>query len=55
MLIIRRLNCIDATSGIVTLAPDGHLLSDDIRCCIDRIQPPDDDDEHIMLETCRVS
>ena len=32
MLIIRRLNCIDATSGIVSLskwppgAPDGHLL-----------------------------
>ena len=32
MLIIRRLNCIDAASGIVTLskwpsgAPDGHLL-----------------------------
>ena len=32
MLIIRKLNCIDAASGIVTLrqwpsgAPDGHLL-----------------------------
>jgi hypothetical protein len=32
MLIIRRLNCIDTASGIVTLskwpsgAPDGHLL-----------------------------
>ena len=32
MLIIRRLNCIDAASGIVTLsqwpsgAPDGHLM-----------------------------
>ena len=32
MLIIRRMNCIDAASGIVTLskwpsgAPDGHLL-----------------------------
>ena len=32
MLIIRRLNCIDADSGIVTLskwpsgAPDGHVL-----------------------------
>jgi len=53
MLIIRRLNCIDAASGIVTLskwlsdAPDG----DDTRCCINIIQPPDDD--HIMLETCR--
>jgi hypothetical protein len=33
MLIIRRLNCIDAASGIVTVskwpsgAPDGHLLT----------------------------
>ena len=28
MLIIRRLNCVDAASGIVTLSkwPDGHLL-----------------------------
>ena len=57
MLIIRRLNCIDAAPGIVTLsnwpsgAPDGHLLSDDIRCCINTIQPPDD--EHIMLGTRR--
>ena len=25
--------------------------SDDTRCCINTIQPPDD--EHIMLETCR--
>jgi len=25
--------------------------SDDIRCCINTIQPPDD--EHMMLETCR--
>ena len=55
-LIIRRLNCNDATSGIVTLsqwpsgAPDG-LLSDDTRSCINTIQPPDD--EHIMLKTCR--
>jgi len=24
--------------------------SDDTRCCINTIQPPDD--EHIMLETC---
>ena len=58
MLIIRRLNCIDAASGIFTLskwpsgAPDGHLLKiDDTKCCINTIQPPDD--EHIMLETCR--
>ena len=72
MLIVRRLNCIDAASGIVTLskwlsgaqverelrssslstcAPDGHYTeSDDTRCCINTIQPPDD--EHIMLETC---
>jgi len=27
--------------------------SDDTRCCINTIQPPDD--EHIMLETCRGS
>ena len=61
MLIIRRFNCIDATSGIVTLRkwPSSvHLCtgrplpeSDDTICCINRIKPPDD--EHIMLETCR--
>ena len=63
MLIIRRLNCIDAASGIVTLSkwPFGvhvHLCTerplteiDDTRSCINIIQPPDD--EHIMLETCR--
>ena len=73
MLIIRRLNCIDAASGIVTLSkwPSGTQVerdlervlsqnlctgrplteSDDTRCCINTIQPPDD--EHIMLETCR--
>ena len=66
MRIIRRVNCIDVAFGIVTLskwqagaqvesspstcAPDGHLLSDDTRCCINTIQPPDD--EHVMLETC---
>ena len=70
MLIIRRLNCIDAASGIVTLSkwPSGAQVerelqlslnlctgrqlteSDDTRCCIITIQPPDD--EHIMLETC---
>ena len=33
MLVVRRLNCIDAATGIVTLskwpsgAPDGHVLS----------------------------
>jgi len=55
MPIIRRLNCIDAASGIVTLIkwPFGHLLNDDTRCCINTIQPPDDG--HIMLETCRES
>ena len=59
MLIIRRLNCIDAASNIVTLskwpsgAPDGHLQTDDNRCCINTIQPPDDG--YIMLETCRRS
>jgi hypothetical protein len=61
MLIIRRLNCIDAASGIVTFStwPSGDNMctgrplteSDDTRCCINTIQPPDD--EHIMLETSR--
>ena len=71
MLIIRRLNFIDAASGIITLSKGlsgaqvkrglqsslnlctGRPLteSDDTRCCINKIQPPDD--EHIMLETCR--
>ena len=57
MLIIRTLNCIDAASGIVTLNKfavrcTGQPLteSDDTKCCINTIQPPDD--EHIMLETC---
>ena len=67
MLIIRRLNCIDAASGIVTLhkwlssaqvernlcTRQPHTESDDTRCCINTIQPPDD--ERIMLETCRGS
>jgi hypothetical protein len=73
MLIIRRLNFIDAASGTVTLSksPSGAQVerelsefplnlcngrpltdSDDTRCCINTIQPTDD--EHIMLETCRV-
>ena len=56
MLIIRR-NCIDAASGIVTLSqwPSRRPLteSNGARCCINTIQLPDDDDEHIMLETCR--
>ena len=69
MLIIRRLNFIDAASGIVTLSKwlsdaqvetelslnlcTGQPLteSDDTRCCINTIQPPDG--EHIMFETCR--
>ena len=61
MLIIRRSNCIDAASGIVTLNkwPSGVQVctgrplteSDDTRCSINKIQPPDD--EHKMLETCR--
>ena len=50
MLIIRRLNFNDAASGIVTLSewPSGALPlteSDDTRCCISTIQPPDD--EHV--------
>ena len=56
MLIIRRLNCIDAASGIVTLSKwlsSAQPLtdSDDTRCSINTIQPLDD--EHIMLETYR--
>ena len=65
MLIIRRLNFIDVASGIVTLSkwPSGAQVerelctgrplskSDDTRCCISTIKPPDD--EHIMLKTCR--
>ena len=67
MLIIRRLKCIDAASGIVTLSKwlssawverelnlfTGRPLtdSDDTKCCINTFQPPDD--EHIMLETCK--
>jgi hypothetical protein len=61
MLIIRRLNFNDAAPGIVTLSQwqsGAHLCTgrpltenDDTRCCINTIQPPDD--EHIMLETCR--
>ena len=56
MLIIRRLNCIDSASGIVTLSkwPSGaQALTEinDTRCCINTVQPPDD--EHIILETCR--
>ena len=56
MLIIRRLNCIDAASGIIDLSkwPSGaQVESDDTRRCINTIQPPDD--KHIMLETCRGS
>ena len=63
MLIIRRLNYIDAASGIVTLTKwlsgaQVHLGQplteiDDTKCCINIIQPPDD--ERIMLETCRGS
>jgi hypothetical protein len=61
MLIIRRLNFIDAASGFVTLSkwPSGVQVerefylnlctgrplieSDETRCCINTIQPPDDD------------
>jgi len=64
MLIISRLNCIDAASVIVTLSqwpsgaqvervlsqPVNRTESDDTRCCINTIEPPDD--AHIMLETC---
>jgi len=70
MLTIRRLNYIDAASGIVTLSkwPSSAQVerelqfslnlctrwllteSDDTRCCINTIYPPDD--EHTMLKTC---
>ena len=57
MLIIRRLNYIDAASDIVlsVSARPVHRTAtdreDDTRCCINAVQPPDD--EHIVLETCR--
>jgi len=72
MLIIRRLSCIAAASGIVLSVSDPpvHRLrenysailpqpvhrtatdgEDDIRCCSNTTQPPDD--EHVMLEACR--
>ena len=67
MLIIRRLNCIDAASGIVlsvsgrpvhrlggaTDRSTGRPLTEWTinRCCINTVPPPDD--EYIMLETCR--
>jgi hypothetical protein len=70
MLIIRRIDCINTASGIVTLCKclvsarvkrglsalnlctDQPLtVSDDTRCCINTIYPPDD--EHIVFETCR--
>ena len=64
MLIIRRMKCVVAASGIVT-RPVHRLREfflnlctrrplkedDDTRCWINRIQAPDD--KHIMLETCR--
>ena len=69
MLIIKRLNCVDVASGIVTVSkwPSGAQVerelslnlctgrpltdSDDTRCRINAIQPPDE--ERTMLETCR--
>jgi hypothetical protein len=69
MLIIRRLKCIDAAFGIVTVSqwPSSEQVefslnpctgqplteSNDTRCCINTFQPPDD--EHIMFETYRGS
>ena len=57
MLIIRKLNCIDTASGIL-LSVSGRPVQrkvtdweDDTRCCINTVQPPDD--EHTMLETYR--
>ena len=67
ILIIRRWNCIDTASVNRPLSqwPSGAPVrcssqpvhrtatdwEDDTRCCINTVQPPDD--EHIMLETCR--
>ena len=64
MLIIMRIYCIDTASGIVTRShwPTGAQVEnarnlctgrppDDTRCCINTIQPTDD--EHITLVTCR--
>jgi hypothetical protein len=64
LLIIRRSNCINTSSGIVTLsnwlsgaqvdtcAPYGHIQrqltyiqSDDTRCCINTIWPPEDEQD----------
>ena len=69
MLIIRRLNCIDAASGIVTLSdwPPGAQVERELSQPVHRrplTESADDtrccintihppDDEHIMLETCR--
>ena len=60
MPIIRRLNCIDAASGTVTLSkwpsgtPEGHLLRVTVPDAASfTIQPPDDG--HITFETCRGS
>ena len=69
MLIIRRLNCIDAASGIVTLSkwPYGTQVDRQfsLNLCTGRpLTDSDDtrfcintiqppDDEHIVLETCR--
>jgi len=36
---------------LVILDNSPVFQTDDTRCCINTIQPPDD--EHIMLETCR--
>ena len=69
MLIIRRLNFIDAASGIVTVSkwPSGAQVKSEVslNLCTGRPLTENDntrcfintiqppDDEHIMLETCR--
>jgi len=68
MLILRRSNCTDAASGIVTLSkwPSGAQVERfPLKLCIGRPLTESDDtrccintihppkDEHIMLETCR--
>ena len=68
MLIVRRLNCIDAASGIITISqwPSGAQVErelsqpvhrtatyrEDDTRCCINTTETPDDDEHVMLETC---
>jgi hypothetical protein len=42
MLIHRRSNCIVTATGIVTLIKQPFTESDDTRCCVNVIFPPED-------------